>query len=57
MWLGINIICFLFGVILGFTAYKKIYDFDICVLFFYSFIFIMCAVISEVLRLASIFNF
>ena len=56
-WFIINAIFFLLGSILGFIAYKWVNNEQGFALIFFCFIFIMCSIISEILRIAIKYNF
>ena len=57
IWLIIDIIGFVIGIILWFIAYKWVNNENGLALIFFGFVFVMCSVISDVLRLAIKFNF
>lgn len=57
IWLNIDIIGFVIGIIFWFIAYKWVNNENGLGLIFFGFVFVVCAVISEILRLAIKFNF
>ena len=50
-WFFINAIFFILGCILGFVAYKWVNNEEGYALIFFTFVFIMCSIISELIRL------
>ena len=57
IWLNIDIICFVIGFILWFIAYKWVNNESGLPLIFFGFVFVICAAISETLRLAIMYGF
>lgn len=57
IWFNIDVICLFIGALLWFIAYKWVNNENGLGLIFFGFVFIVCSIISEILRLAIKFNF